>query len=204
MAFDLVPENRKLQVTQFLRSKGMDCSVYGAQFFLDALYKSGNEDHALSLLTSTGKRSWYNMIAQGATMSMEAWDNAFKPNQDWNHAWGSVPANIIMRKLVGIESVKPGFEEIDIRPQIGNLSFISADLPTIKGNIQIRIENKVNQYGMNLSLPGNTRANIYLPLKFSGKRVSLDGKAVNTIIKDNTCYLSSVGSGDHKLLVEWE
>ena len=29
------------------------------------------------------------MIRVGSTITLEAWDNKFKPNQDWNHAWGA-------------------------------------------------------------------------------------------------------------------
>jgi len=31
----------------------------------------------------------YNMIKNGSTIAMEAWDMKYKPNSDWNHAWGA-------------------------------------------------------------------------------------------------------------------
>ena len=74
--------------------------MYGSQFLLDAVYKAHDAEHGLQLLTSTGSRGWYNMIRAGSTITMEAWDDKYKPNQDWNHAWGAVPANIIPRYLV--------------------------------------------------------------------------------------------------------
>ena len=197
LAFDLVPAQSLLKVTSFLRSKGMDCSVYGAQFLMDALYQGGAADHALALLTATNDRSWYNMLREGATMTMEAWGNKFKPNQDWNHAWGAVPANIIMRKLVGIECTKAGFEEMDIKPELAGLSFISARFPTIRGTISVDIKEDIKSYWMKVEIPVNTKANIYLPEKFSGKTVLLNGKRIRTIKQGNSCFAGSIGSGNY-------
>lgn len=91
LAFGLVPEKQVKGVLGFIRSRGMACSVYGAQFLLDALYEGGDAEYGLHLLSSTAERSWYNMIRAGSTVATEAWDNKYKPNQDWNHAWGQRP-----------------------------------------------------------------------------------------------------------------
>ena len=84
LAFGLAPNAQSAELLQFIRSRGMACSVYGAQFLLDALYEAEDADYALQLLTKTDDRSWYNMIRVGSTVSLEAWDNKYKPNQDWN------------------------------------------------------------------------------------------------------------------------
>jgi hypothetical protein len=43
----------------------------------------------------------------GATITLEAWDDRFKPNQDWNHAWSAAPANLIPGRLMGITPAEP-------------------------------------------------------------------------------------------------
>jgi len=58
----------------------MACSVYGAQYLLEALYNAGEAEHALNLMTSESKRSWMNMLYMGSTMTTEAWDEYYKPN----------------------------------------------------------------------------------------------------------------------------
>ena len=95
LAFDLVPAGKKQNVVDFIQTRGMACSVYGSQFLMDALYEANDAEYALHMLTKTDDRSWYNMIRVGSTISLEAWDNKYKPNQDWNHAWGAAPANIL-------------------------------------------------------------------------------------------------------------
>ena len=84
-----MPPERHERVTAFVRSRGMACSVYGAQFLMDALFDSGAEDRAIALMTAPGDRSWRHMVEDvGTTITLEAWDNKYKPNEDWNHAWG--------------------------------------------------------------------------------------------------------------------
>ena len=97
--FGLVPPEKTGRVADFLVSRGMACSPYFAQYLLEALFKAGRRDAAIALLVSDGPRSWLGMLRQGATMTMEAWSLDAKPNQDWNHAWGAAPANLLPRFL---------------------------------------------------------------------------------------------------------
>lgn len=163
--FDLVPAEYKASVMKFISSRGMASSVYGSQFLMEALYQGGDENHALSLLTSGSVRSWYNMIRVGSTITLEAWDNSFKPNQDWNHAWGAAPANIIPRKLIGVEPLTAGFETVSIKPQIGKLTYADAIIPTIRGSIQIAIKSTSSKYEVKVTIPANMKAIVYLPGK---------------------------------------
>ncbi|MFK7981076.1 MAG: sulfatase-like hydrolase/transferase, partial [Saprospiraceae bacterium] len=101
LAFGLVPEEHFNSVVDFVKSRGMACSVYGSQFLMDGLYNAGEADYALELMASKAKRGWYNMIRVGSTITLEAWDYEYKKNLDWNHAWGAVPANVIPRGLWG-------------------------------------------------------------------------------------------------------
>ncbi len=61
------------------------------------------------------------MIRIGSTITLEAWDNKYKNNLDWNHAWGAVPANVIPRGLWGIKPKTPGFGIATIKPQMSKL-----------------------------------------------------------------------------------
>jgi hypothetical protein len=153
LAFGLVPAEYLKSVVSFIKSRGMACSVYGAQFLLEGLYKAGEADYAFNLLTSTSDRSWWNMIRSGSTITLEAWDMKFKPNSDWNHAWGSAPANIIPRGLWGITPSKPGYSEVIIRPQLSKLSSSTIKVPTIKGAINCvyrKVSDKQEEYSIEL------------------------------------------------------
>ena len=163
LAFSIVPEKSKNIVKQFVETRQMACSVYGAQFLMDALYEAGLDDYALRLLTDSGKRSWYNMITSGSTITTEAWDDSFKNNQDWTHAWGAAPANVIVRHLMGIQPLSPGFAEVSIAPKPGALESADISVPTPKGNIKMSFQNSEFDFDMTVTIPSNVKAYIQLP-----------------------------------------
>lgn len=135
-----------------LAGRELACSVYGAQYVLDACFICGLESHAIKLLTRRGERSWLGMIDQGSSISMEAWNNKIKPNQDWNHAWGAAPANIIPRRLCGIRPVKPGFAAFTVEPKPGDLEFFRYRQPTPHGAITVEFRRGT---GTTVTLPDN-------------------------------------------------
>ncbi len=153
LAFDIVPQEHKKSVAEYVKTRGMACSVYGSQYLLEGLYKAGEADYALSLMTETeGDRNWWNMIRIGSSMTLEAWDIKYKPNLDWNHAWATAPLNIISRYLWGIKPEKPGFERVQIKPQMASLTSCSITVPTIKGEIkgEYQKSNKSSIYKIDL------------------------------------------------------
>ncbi|MEP3838602.1 MAG: alpha-L-rhamnosidase C-terminal domain-containing protein [Algibacter sp.] len=178
LAFNIVPEKHITSVANFIKSRGMACSVYGSQYLLDALYNANKSDYALDLMRSTENRSWYNMIRIGSTMTLEAWDMKYKPNSDWNHAWGATPANIIPRGLWGIQPKTPGFKTAIIKPQWGDLSFSKIKVPTVMGSISANFKVKDNsEINFNVDIPGGMTAEFVLP--DSLRDVFLNNKKVN-------------------------
>jgi alpha-L-rhamnosidase len=183
LAFGIVPEKLQKSVANFIKSRGMACSVYGAQYLMEALYNAQEQDYALQLLRDTSDRSWYNMIRMGATITPEAWAMHHKPNSDWNHAWGAVPANIIPRYLWGIQPQTPGGSIVRIKPQLSKLGFSDIKVPFLTGLLSAsykRVSNVLQHY--TFEIPANMAAE--LELKFSPEdTVLLDGQKVNTAFK---------------------
>lgn len=137
LACGLVPARRTATVADFLVRKGMACSVYFSQFMLEALFKAGRAADAIALMSAGGDRSWLGMMEQGATMTMEAWNGVVKPNQDWNHAWGTAPLNVLSRFVLGVRPAAPGFAACDIAPQPGPLRRLSGTVPTPRGPVRL-------------------------------------------------------------------
>lgn len=188
LAFGLVSFENMKNVADFVCSRGMACSVYGSQWLMEALYAAGRADVALDYLTSDGKRSWRNMMREGSTISMEAWGNEFKPDQDWNHAWGAAPANIIPFCLVGVRPIEPGYKVMEIRPQLSTLNNVSATIPTVKGSITIQ----ATQTSLSFSLPAGSSARICLPIPFPRYSVEVNGKSMQTFEKDGFIVLKEL------------
>lgn len=179
LAFDIVPEAYKKKVADYVKTRGMGCSVYGAQFLMEGLYNAGAADYALELMTATHDRSWYNMIKGGSTISWEAWDLKYKPNQDWNHAWGAAPANIVPRYMWGIQPKTPGYDVATIKPQLADLKNSSIVVPTIKGQIKAdynKVNNRLSLY--NIEIPASMVAEFQMDFPETAV-VSLNGETVN-------------------------
>ena len=198
LAFGLVPPENVESVTKFVESRGMRCSVYGAQFLLDAIYQGENGAYGLERMTAEDLRGWINMLRVGSTISLEAWDDRYKPNQDWNHAWGAAPANIIPRKLVGVEPLEPGFAKLRIKPQVADLKEVRALVPTIRGSVEVKVT-QGDAYRLDVVVPGNVRADVYVPALSENDVLTVDGKPAqdnfDVAREGNFWKLSDVGSG---------
>lgn len=204
LAFGLVPEEYERSVVDYIRSRGMACSVYAAQFLLDGLYDMAEGDYALHLLTKDDIRSWRNMIRAGATITFEAWDNSFKPNQDWNHAWGAAPADIIPMRLVGVRPLTPSAATIEVRPQTASLHHVTAAVPTIRGTVEVDIDRTDNLYRMRVNIPANTDARILLPAPDHKYILRRDGRRIHPRKSGNGAFVDAgtVASGEYIFTLE--
>jgi alpha-L-rhamnosidase len=145
---------------QFLVNGGMACSVYAAQFLLEALFGAGQADAAHALLTATGLSSWLHMMNDlHATITMEAWDPSIKSNTTFSHAWGTAPANIVPRHILGAQPAAPGAAELLVRPQPGPLTWMAGTVPTIRGPVRVSVQ-RTDGLHATVGLPPNTTARI--------------------------------------------
>lgn len=181
----------------------MATGVYGANYLMEALYNAGEGDYALELLTSETDRSWMNMINVGSTMTTEAWDVKYMPEYcGWSHAWSASPAHIIPRKLMGIEPLEPGFGKISIKPQPANLAYAKVKLPTIRGDILVDFDRQERKYfNLNIEIPGNTVAKVYIPVISEKYRLVMDGKEITPVCKGKYCVVDNVISGKHSFSI---
>ncbi len=203
LTFGIVPPKHQTSVLNFIRSRGMACSVYGSQFLMDAIYDAGDAQYGLSLLTSQSDRSWYNMIRAGSTITMEAWDNKYKPNQDWNHAWGAVPANTIPHKLMGIQPITPGWKEFRVRPQIATLQHATLRLPTPRGTIHLTAQQTTNTQTYTHTVPTNTTAHFQLPINpNTTPPITINGNPAKPTTTEKWPTLPPLSSGTHTIQIQ--
>jgi alpha-L-rhamnosidase len=177
LAAGIVPEAQRESAGRLLARQGMRMSVYGAQFLLDALFSAGEDRAAIALMTSREQFSWLHMMDDlHATIAMEAWDPAIKPNTTFSHAWGTAPANVIPRHVVGIEVIQPGASRIRIAPKPGDLATFNATLPTIRGAVSVSYARQ-RPVLLEISLPPNITAELSLKgLRLSdSERIRIQG-----------------------------
>jgi Bacterial alpha-L-rhamnosidase. len=140
----MVDSGQRDTVVEKLNSKvqeyggGFPSSVFTAQYLLEALFESGADDLALSLMLNKTQRGWMNMINKyDATITHEAWDVQFKDNEDWTHAWGAAPANIIPRFILGVSPSAPGWDRWQIKPSRVLQFSAKSTIPTPHGVISV-------------------------------------------------------------------
>jgi len=175
LAFGLVPAEYRARVTEFVASGGMECSVYPAQYLLEGLFENGAAARAIALITAPGDRSWRHMVESGTTITWEAWDQKYKPNLDWTHAWGAAPANLLPRFVLGAQPLAPGWKQALIEPHPGPLTFAAGTIPTPLGPVLVDWRNE-KAFTLSLVLPAHMAARVKLPAPehstgvFSGNR----------------------------------
>jgi alpha-L-rhamnosidase len=172
----------------------MACGVYASNYLLEGLFDHEETDYALGLLTSDSDRSWLNMLRVGATMTTEAWDNKYKSNNGWSHAWSASPAHILPRKVMGIEPAEPGFGRITIRPRPGHLTSAQTKLPTIRGDVLAEFRHVPGRrFELRVTIPANTRADVLLPAVAGDFTLLHNRKRIRAACRERPCARSSVG-----------
>lgn len=175
LAFGLVPNDKRSHVAEWLAQRGQRGSVYAAQFLLEGLFENGQSTAALEEITAPGDRSWRHMVESGTTITWEAWDQHYKPNQDWNHAWGAAPANLLPRFVLGVQVSNAGWDEAEIAPHPGNLQSASGTVPTPRGPLNISWSH-TPEFTLSAQLPPGVKARVRLPAAGDSHGIWKDGK----------------------------
>ncbi len=177
LAFGLVPTDKRPQIARWLVGRGMAGSVYAAQYLLEGLFENNEDAAALALITATGDRSWRHMVDSGATITWEAWDQKYKPNQDWNHAWGAAPANLLPRFVLGAQPLTAGWGRALIKPHPGSLTRAEGQIPTPRGELSVSWK-RDKTFALTLTLPAGMTAKVELPALSGSSEVRVGGAPV--------------------------
>nr|WP_148070885.1 family 78 glycoside hydrolase catalytic domain [Curtobacterium sp. PhB130] len=147
----------------YVAGRGMACSVYCAAFLVPGLFANGQATAATAMLTSTGKRSWSNMIRVGAGATMEAWDLSLKANTTYSHPWAASPASIVVSSLVGLRATTPSWSTFEVAPEPGGIANATLARPTVRGTIRAGYAIVGSGVDVAVSVPATTRASVRVP-----------------------------------------
>ena len=174
IAFDVASDRQKPLIAEHLIRKikengyCLDTGFIPTPYLLDALCKIGRVDLAYQLLLQDKCPSWLYEVRRGAT---SIWENYVAYKEDGNpvqtsfnhYAFGSID-DWMFRKLCGIDSLKPGYKQILIKPELGG-GFISAKRSYVSeyGKISVDWMLKDSRFNLKVEVPCNTSAKIVLP-----------------------------------------
>lgn len=161
-------ESKKLIVDQLVasiegtRNGHISAGMVGSLYLFHALTENGRDDLAYKMLTKEEYPGWLHMINSGATSLWEAWNG----DGSYNHPTLGCVGFWLYQGLGGIrpDPAGPGFKKFVVKPHVPlNLSWVKSHYDSIHG----RIESNWEQVGMNLSInimvPPNTSATVYVP-----------------------------------------
>jgi uncharacterized protein YjdB len=130
----LVPESRYPAMKSVLTTV-KNASPYMEKYVLEALYQMGYEKEAMTRI----KDRYGVMVNSPLTTLWEFWD----PNSGTqNHAWTGGPLTMMSMYAAGVSPVDPGYEKFKVAPQLGTMNEIDAKVPTVKGEINVKVERK--------------------------------------------------------------
>jgi len=149
-------------------------------------------------MTAPNDRSWKHMLDSGTTITWEAWDQRYKSNLDWNHAWGSAPANLLPRFVLGVQPLQPGWSRVAIHPQPDSLAWVKGKVPTPLGSLLLQWDKGQNT--LKLTLPPGMTSQVQLP-GLETKRVFVNGKSVATHLDNHGLLLDKDVAGTVEIKV---
>ena len=205
------PERRTALVAQLVgnvESQGnhLDCGILGTKYLLHALSDNGRADVAYKVATQTTPPSWGYWIRQGATTLWEQWEDG--PHKDFsrNHImFGDVSA-WFYETLAGIrpDPAQPGFKHIVIQPHpVGDLTWVKAYHDSGYGRIVSEWQREDGKLTMNITIPANTTATVYVPTKnvamvMEGAQTAAKATAVRFLRVEDGSAVYEVASGAYR------
>jgi hypothetical protein len=143
-------------------------SPYYGYFVLQAMEKLFHNQDGLGLI----RRYWGDMLRRGATTWWEtfdpSWPEGMKVALDkviylsLSHGWSSGPTTYLTETVWGVRPTGAGFSTVDIRPELGDLTWAVGDVPTPNGLIHVRVERKKGRQTAVVKLPPHISATIQL------------------------------------------
>lgn len=133
-----------------------NASPYMEKYVLDALCEMGYVDEAVKRM----KRRYQEMVDYDYSTLWEYWDRG----GTLNHAWSGGPLITMSKYIAGIKPIDTAYEVFEIKPHIGNLKFLQCTVPSVKGDIVLEIRKTDGSVHMDVTIPENTTAEVYLPL----------------------------------------
>ena len=179
LQFDMLPENLRAQAAQRLADNvrnyddHLTTGFLGTPYLCHVLSRFGYDTVAYKLLLQETYPSWLYPVKMGATTIWERWDGQ-KPDSSFqtpgmnsfNHyAYGAI-GDWMYRNVTGLDTYDDGagYKKIIIRPHPGgNLEYAQASLETGYGKLSVQWKITAGKFMMDVEIPANTVASIYLP-----------------------------------------
>jgi len=206
LILDIVPTEQRAGVVENLenailvKNKGhLNSGMHGTYFLLKYLMNEYRDDLIFEMASKKTYPSWGYMLENGATTIWEAWGGENSRIHDTLISIGSW----FIQGVAGIriDESAPGFKHFLIRPAVvGDLTQAKAGFDSVHGKIAVNWELKGDDFRINVSVPANTTATVYVPAKtpsdvMEGDMSADKANGVQFLEVENGCATYLVDSG---------
>lgn len=198
--YDFSPEKDssiKVLLNEFARHNWhLSTGIFSTKWMFDVLRRNDMNEIAYRVANQKDFPGWGNMLQNDATTLWESWQFP-ETGPSRNHPmFGSID-EWFYRSLLGINPAAPGFEKIIIKPQpAGDLTWAKGSYNSIRGMITSDWKLNGNNFALNVSIPANTTATIYIPSKANSKILE-SNVLFNNVKYDKGYAVIEVGSGSY-------
>lgn len=183
--FNLAQEKYRARIAKSLETNianhknHLSTGFVGTPYLCHVLSENGMHDLAGTIFLKEDYPSWLYAVKKGATTIWERWnsvlpDGSFDESgmNSLNHyAYGSI-GDWMYEKLAGINPAKPGYREIRIQPAfIRGITSVDASFDSVYGTIRSAWSCENGKITVDVTIPANTTAEIYLPEKEGAVKV---------------------------------
>ena len=217
LKFDLLPEELREKAAQYLaddiaaKKNHLSTGFIGTGHLLPVLSQAGKSDTAFKLLLQDTFPSWLFSVKHGATTIWERWNGwtpdkgFFHPDMNsFNHYSFGACGEWMFSTLAGIDTAGPGFKKVIIRPTPGEgITWVKASYDSINGRIVSNWATESGKLTMDVTIPPNTTATIYVPSK-DAATVTESGKpatqapCVKFLRQEKDRSIYEVGAGSYR------
>lgn len=223
LQYDMLPESARAatakKLVENIESYGnhLTTGFLGTPYLCNVLTKFGYDDVAYKLLLQETYPSWLYPVKMGATTIWERWDGQKTDSSfqsigmnSFNHyAYGAI-GDWMYRNMVGIDTYEDGvgYKHIRIQPHIGGtFTHADASLDTYYGKVSAGWKKENSKLIMDVQVPFNTRANIFIPAtaidKVYFEGIALPNQKAMQVIQASNGYVEiSAGAGQYQFTVQ--
>lgn len=130
--FDYLTESQKQEVAKsviYSQSVKPFTTPFMQFYELVAMSLLGNLTSVLERI-----KELYNSSIHSQSMS------SYPYGMSLSHTWFVSPVYLLTRYILGVNPVKPGYEEFEIRPVLGGLEFVEGRIPVPQGEISVYMD----------------------------------------------------------------
>lgn len=130
LAYGLVPEEKMDSLWEKIFTDGS--LIQPQPYFMHYVFEALERTDRFSRYGFALLKRWKQIVAEHPDGLKECWNCG-----DYSHAWGGTPAYQMVRSVMGIVPLAPGWKKIRISPCFGELSFVTGTVPSVRGEIEV-------------------------------------------------------------------